>query len=102
MIAPDMAARDPLKSVAKTRGYSTIDSMHPPCLNELCLSWMHCTGVLFVKWLSCALSAADGSWGPWHLESKSGENGVWWYEQLRPAFSLYHGARLLPSARAKF
>lgn len=35
---------------------------------------------------------ADGSWGPWHLESKSGENGVWWYEQLRPAFSLYHGA----------
>lgn len=47
------------------------------------------------------LCCADGSWGPWHLESKSGENGVWWYEQLRPAFSLYHGARLFAFVCAK-
>ena len=46
-----------------------------------------------------ALPLTDGSWGPWHLESKSGENGVWWYEQLRPAFSLYHGAPTLSFCR---
>ncbi|KAK9840748.1 hypothetical protein WJX81_002154 [Elliptochloris bilobata] len=43
----------------------------------------------------------DGGWGPWHLESKSGENGVWWYEQLRPAFSLYHGAKGVVSAACR-
>jgi len=47
------------------------------------------------------MRGSGGGWGAWQLESKSGEHGVWWYEQLRPAFSLYHGAPDLPMVLAR-
>ena len=31
---------------------------------------------------------ADGSWGGWVLQSRSGENGVWWTGKLRPVYNV--------------
>ena len=34
------------------------------------------------------LGGADGAWGGWVLQSKSGENGVWWTNKLKPAYQV--------------
>ncbi|KAK9814497.1 hypothetical protein WJX72_006792 [[Myrmecia] bisecta] len=35
----------------------------------------------------------EGAWGKWHLQSKTGENGVWFNGHLQPAFMAWSGAR---------
>jgi hypothetical protein len=37
--------------------------------------------------------AEDGTWGEWQLQSKTGENGVWWSGKLQPAYWVYKGAQ---------
>jgi hypothetical protein len=40
-------------------------------------------------------TCTDGIWSAWELESKSGENGVWWNQQLRSVFTVVNaGARV--------
>lgn len=34
---------------------------------------------------------ADGGWGQWHLDQRSGENGVNWSERLWPVWVGYKG-----------
>ena len=34
---------------------------------------------------------ADGEWGQWHLDQRSGDNGVKWNEQLWPVWAGYNG-----------
>ena len=39
------------------------------------------------------IPAGEAAWGKWELESKSGENGVWWNGRLQPAYWVYKGVQ---------